>query len=105
MNTTDNQSIFPRGDKAPAEYFVGMAYVKMLVPQHSAFNSTLANVVFEPGCRNNGSAVRWHSHKGGQLLLCTDGEGYYQERGQPIQLLCKGDVVQVRCYPLARRNA
>ena len=41
----------------------------------------MANVTFEPGCRNN-----WHIHHaakgGGQLLICTAGEGWYQEEGK-----------------------
>jgi quercetin dioxygenase-like cupin family protein len=47
-------------------------------------------VVFEPGARNH-----WHSHPGGQLLLVTDGAGYYQERGKAARRLQKGDVVQI----------
>ena len=91
MNTSENpDSIFPKGERAPADYFTGTAWVKMLVPNDPAFNTTVANVVFEPGCRNN-----WHSHKGGQILVCIQGEGYYQEKGKPIQLLRKGDVVQI----------
>ena len=50
----------------------------------------MANVVFEPGARNN-----WHTHPGGQILIVTDGIGYYQEKGKPIQLLRKGDVVNI----------
>ena len=88
--STSQQAIFPRGDKAPAEYFTGTAYVKILVPPTPALNVSVANVVFEPGCRNH-----WHSHKGGQILICIDGEGYFQEKGKPIQLLKKGDTVQI----------
>ena len=45
----------------------------------------------EPKCRNN-----WHiHHKGGQILLCTDGEGWYQEWGQPARKLHPGDVVYI----------
>ncbi|QHV96108.1 cupin domain-containing protein [Spirosoma endbachense] len=91
MNTTENQNaIFTKGEKVPSEYFTGTAWLNMLVSNNSVFNTTVGNVVFEPGCRNN-----WHSHKGGQILICTDGEGYYQEKGKPIQLLRKGDVVQI----------
>jgi quercetin dioxygenase-like cupin family protein len=93
MNTPENQAsdpIFPKGDKAPAEYFTGTAWVKMLVPNDPTFNSAIGNVVFEPGARNN-----WHTHPGGQILIVTDGTGYYQEKGQPIQLLQKGDVVTI----------
>lgn len=49
------------------------------------------NVTFEPRCRNY-----WHSHPGGQILLVTSGEGYYQEKGQPARLLKAGDVVKIK---------
>ena len=51
----------------------------------------LANVTFEPGCRNN-----WHIHRsksgGGQILICTAGEGWYQEEGKPAVSLTPGTV-------------
>jgi quercetin dioxygenase-like cupin family protein len=51
----------------------------------------IGNVTFEPGCRNN-----WHiHHKGGQILLCTAGRGYYQEWGKAPQELQAGDVVNI----------
>jgi len=91
MQTSGIQNaLFAKGDRAPADYFTGNAWVKNLVPPGTALNCVIANVVFEPGCRNN-----WHTHPGGQVLICTDGFGYYQERGKPIQLLRKGDVVQI----------
>jgi|SRR6185312_13957093 len=91
MNTSEKQStIFPIGEKAPADYFTGIAMVKNLVPNDATFNCQVGNVVFEPGCRNN-----WHTHSGGQILLVTDGIGYYQEKGKPIQVLHKGDVVAI----------
>jgi quercetin dioxygenase-like cupin family protein len=91
MNTTENRStIFPQGEKAPAEYFTGTAWVKNLVAPDDGFNSVIGNVTFEPGARNN-----WHTHPGGQVLLVTEGTGYYQEKGKRIQLLQKGDVVKI----------
>jgi len=91
MQTSETQNvIFAKGEKAPADYFTGNAWVKTLVPKGTAFNCVIANVVFEPGCRNN-----WHTHPGGQILICTYGIGYYQEKGKPIQVLTKGDVVQI----------
>ena len=51
----------------------------------------IGNVTFEPGCRNH-----WHiHHKGGQILLVTAGQGYYQEWGKPAQELKTGDVVNI----------
>jgi len=91
MNTQEDQSnIFPKGEKAPAEYFTGAVWVQLLVPNDPTLNCQIANVVFEPGARNN-----WHTHPGGQILIATDGIGYYQEKGKPIQLLRKGDVVNI----------
>ncbi len=91
MNTSENQNaIFQKGEKAPADYFTGTAWVKILVPADDNFNTQIANVTFEPGERNN-----WHTHPGGQILIVTDGTGYYQEKGKPIRLLHKGDVVKI----------
>ncbi len=54
----------------------------------------VANVAFEPGCRNN-----WHIHhmdeNGGQILLVTKGEGWYQEEDKSAQKLKPCDVVSV----------
>ena len=77
---------------AYAQYFTGRSFPKPLtVPGETVF---LANVTFEPGCRNN-----WHIHHaksgGGQLLICVDGEGWYQEEGKPAQSLSVGDVVTI----------
>ena len=45
---------------------------------------------FEAGARNN-----WHTHPGGQILIITSGKGFYQEKGKPVQLLHKGDVIKI----------
>ena len=92
MNTTDKieqNPIFPQGDKANPDYFTGNAWVKLLVNENE-FNSVIANVTFEAGARNN-----WHTHPGGQILIVTDGIGYYQEKGKPIQLIQRGDVIKI----------
>lgn len=92
MNTTDNNEqnpIFSQGDKANPDYFTGNAWVKLLVNE-TEFNSVIGNVTFEAGARNN-----WHTHPGGQILIVTDGTGYYQEKGKPIQLIQRGDVIKI----------
>lgn len=84
------QPIFPKGTKAEAN-FTGTAFVNMLFPDaDGAYNCQIYDVVFEPGTRND-----WHTHEGGQLLLCTDGEGYFQEKGKSAIKLQKGDVVEI----------
>jgi len=91
MNTSEMQNtIFPKGERAPTDYFTGVVWVKMLVPNDTTLNCQIANVVFEPGARNN-----WHTHPGGQILIVTDGIGYYQEKAKPIQLIRKNDVINI----------
>lgn len=73
-----------------AQYFVGKSYLKMLTTE----GVPVANVTFEPGCRNN-----WHIHRadrgGGQILLCTSGRGWYQGWGEEARELHPGDVVTI----------
>ena len=83
-------SPFAQGEPntAYAKYFIGNSYLNRL----SAEGVSIANVTFEPRCRNN-----WHIHHatkgGGQILLCTAGRGWYQEWGKEAQSLKTGDVV------------
>lgn len=76
-----------------ARYFIGNSYLKPLTKQGESA-VFLANVTFEPSCRNN-----WHIHHstngGGQILICVDGEGWYQEEGKEAQSLSVGDVVVI----------
>ena len=91
MKTPANQNtLFPKGAEAPADYFTGKVWIRNLLSADENFNTFIGNVTFEPGARNN-----WHTHPGGQILIVTDGTGYYQEKGKPIQQLHKGDVVKI----------
>ncbi|MCD8102994.1 MAG: cupin domain-containing protein [Alistipes sp.] len=74
------------------DWFTGTGWLEMTVTDTDTFGVSVANVVFEPGCRNH-----WHKHPGGQLLIVTGGVGYYRERGKPVRVLRKGDVVAI--YP------
>ena len=90
MEETNKKPIPEGAVPAPSEYFTGTAWIKTLVPANDQTDCTVSDVTFEPGARNN-----WHTHPGGQILIATDGIGYYQERGKPIQLFRKGDVVKI----------
>ena len=76
-----------------AQYFIGQSFLKPLTEPEKA-PVFLANVTFEPRCRNN-----WHIHHatkgGGQILICTAGEGWYQEEGRAPQSLKPGDIVEI----------
>ncbi|MFV8343633.1 cupin domain-containing protein [Flavobacterium sp. XS2P39] len=89
MTNKEQHPIFPPGEKASADYFTGNASIKLLVNENE-FNTVIGNVIFEPGARNN-----WHTHPAGQILIVTDGTGYYQEKGKPIQLIQRGDVIKI----------
>src|ERR1700712_946994 len=91
MSTAEQSDfIFPKGERAPADYFTGIAWLKPLVADDAIFNCVISNVVFEPGTRNN-----WHTHPAGQILIATQGTGYYQERGKSIQLFHTGEVIKI----------
>ena len=76
-----------------AQYFTGKSYLKAVVAPGEGYLPVF-NVTFEPGCRNN-----WHVHHatsgGGQVLICVDGHGWYQEEGKPARALAAGDVVEI----------
>lgn len=91
MDTTISEnSIFPKGQQGSADYFTGTAWVTPLLAKDSTNNFSIDNVVFEPGARAN-----WHTHPRGQVLIVTDGQGFYQEKGKTAQPIKKGDVINI----------
>ena len=76
-----------------SKYFIGNSYLNPLTDM-SKTNLFIANVTFEPGCRNN-----WHIHHaksgGGQILVCIEGEGWYQEEGKEAVRLKPGMVITI----------
>ena len=100
-NKTEN-TIFPKGEKAPAETFTGTVYVQPLAPKNENNNFSVASVTFEPGAR-----AFWHSHPAGQTILVTEGKGLYQEKGKANQTAQQRrcDSLRSRHRTLARRIA
>lgn len=94
-NEFEKENVFGKGMENInfAKYFIGNSYLNPLVVQGEA-PLFLANVTFEPGCRNN-----WHIHQadkgGGQILICTAGEGWYQEAGKEAVELLPGKVIVI----------
>lgn len=95
MDDFTEKNIFGLGEpnEAFAEFFIGQSYLNPLVDFEKS-TVFLANVTFEPGCRNN-----WHIHHatsgGGQILICVAGEGWYQEEGKEALSLKPGMVVEI----------
>ena len=91
----DEANVFGQGvpNDMFARYFVGNSYLNPLTDfQNGEF--PLFNVTFEPGCRNS-----WHIHHadkgGGQVLVCTAGEGWYQEEGKEAVELKEGVIIVI----------
>ena len=90
----DKANVFGKGEpnSAYARFFRGNSYLNPLTGKKTDMH--LSNVTFEPGCRNN-----WHIHHakrgGGQILICTAGEGWYQEAGKPAVSLTEGTVIEI----------
>lgn len=91
----DRANYFGEGNPndAYAQYFAGNSFLNPLT-EYGKSPLFLANVTFEPGCRNN-----WHIHHassgGGQILICIAGEGWYQEEGKVAQELKEGTVIVI----------
>lgn len=91
-NTTQqNEPAFSKGEKITNDNFKGTVWLNYLAQTDTIHNVNIGSVSFEPGARTN-----WHYHKGGQILLVTDGTGLYQEKGKPVEIIKKGDVVKCR---------
>ena len=91
----DKVNMFETGapNDAFAQYFTGDSFLNPLTDYQNG-EMPVYNVTFEPGCRNN-----WHIHHaksgGGQILICTAGEGWYQEEGKAVQELLPGTVIVI----------
>jgi len=90
INAQKTDLVFPKGEVITSNNFTGTAWLQMLVNNDTTYNTSIGNVTFGPKARTN-----WHKHPGGQILLITEGQGYYQEKGKPAQVLHKGDVVKI----------
>lgn len=87
MSSTE---IFPKGEPLPKDWFTGNAFLKPLIARDKNNEFSAGSVTFEPGARTN-----WHTHPKGQVLLVIEGQGLYQEKGKPAQIIQKGDVVNI----------
>ncbi|NML65985.1 cupin domain-containing protein [Hymenobacter sp. RP-2-7] len=84
--------IFPKGEVATTDNHTGTVWLKELSAPDNVFTYSIAMATFAPGAK-----LDWHAHPGGQILLITEGVGYYQERGKPRQTVHKGEII--KCQP------
>lgn len=85
-------AIFPKGEIATVDNHTGTVWLKELSEPDSVFVYSIATATFAPGAK-----LDWHVHPAGQILLITEGVGYYQERGKSRQTVRKGQVI--KCLP------
>jgi 4-carboxymuconolactone decarboxylase len=90
--TAQDNSIFAKGEISTTDNHTGTVWLKELNGADSIFNYSIAVATFASGAK-----LDWHIHPGGQMLLITEGTGYYQEKGKPVQTVHKGDVI--KCLP------
>ena len=87
-----NAPVFPKGEISTVNNHTGTVWLKELNVADSLIDCNIAQATFAPGAK-----LDWHIHPLGQILLITDGTGYYQEKGKLIQVVHKGDVI--KCTP------
>lgn len=92
MNEQNKEPIFKRGEQLSADLITGKAWHNKLFEEDSIYTTAVGVEEFEAGSRNV-----WHSHPSGQIIIVLDGVGYHQIKGEPIQIVRKGDVV--KCPP------
>jgi quercetin dioxygenase-like cupin family protein len=83
---------FPKGELSTAKNHTGNIWLSELNVGDSTFDPSIAMATYDAGAK-----LDWHIHPGGQVLLITEGTGFYQERGKPIRIVHKGDVI--KCAP------
>lgn len=90
MTTENDIPLFPKGEQLPGEWFTGAAYLYLLVAKDHNHEFSAGSVSFEAGARTN-----WHTHPKGQVLIVTEGSGFYQEKNKTAQRIQKGDVINI----------
>lgn len=90
--TGQTDALFPLGEKAPNVHHTGDVWLFHPSDADDYFDYSLTVAAFAPGAK-----LDWHLHPAGQQLVITEGVGYYQERGQVVQIVRKGDVI--KCTP------
>ncbi len=90
--TRTEDAIFPKGELSTVKNHTGNIWLKELIVGDSTFDPGIAVATYDAGAK-----LDWHIHPGGQVLLITEGTGYYQEKGKPVQIVHKGDVI--KCPP------
>src|ERR1700730_1863825 len=80
---------FPKGELSNAKNHTGNIWLSELSAGDSTFDPSIAMATYDAGAK-----LDWNMHPGGQVLLITEGSGFYQERGKQARIVHKGDVIK-----------
>lgn len=94
QQAADVQTVVRAGSRpavpGPATRFTSKVTVTPIADPRPPGRTSLGAVTFAPGARSN-----WHVHPAGQILYVTEGCGWTQQEGGPVERICKGDAVSV----------
>jgi quercetin dioxygenase-like cupin family protein len=74
--------------QGPEQFFTGRVTIRGQFSRDDPSRVAGAIVTFEPGAR-----TAWHSHPLGQTLIVTEGIGWTQVQGSPVQEFAVGDIL------------
>jgi quercetin dioxygenase-like cupin family protein len=74
--------------RGPSDWFTGAVYLDAVATPSDASRISASNVHFTTGAR-----TAWHTHPNGQTIWVTEGVGFCQRRGGPIEVIRPGDRV------------
>ncbi len=72
----------------PSEWFTGTVFLDAVAAPTDGSRITASSVHFMPGAR-----TAWHTHPNGQTIYVTEGVGFAQSRGGPVEVIRPGDRV------------
>lgn len=92
VNGAGRMEIYRNGSRpiasGAAETFTGTVRIEPVFDANEASTVSAARVTFEPGAR-----TAWHMHPKGQRLIVTEGVGWTQVGGGPVEEIRAGDIV------------
>ncbi len=72
----------------PGEWFTGTVFIDAVAAPSGGARLSVSSVHFTPGAR-----TAWHTHPNGQTIFVTEGVGFAQRRGGPVEVIRPGDRV------------
>ena len=72
----------------PGEWFTGTVFIDAVATPSGGARLSVSSVHFTPGAR-----TAWHTHPNGQTIFVTEGVGFAQRRGGPVEIIRPGDRV------------